>query len=192
MAQRGPSTPTCADIEALPSHLRGEIIDGQLVVMPRPRPRHARAATSLATSLQGPFDLGDGGPGGWWILLEPELHLDGPRIPIVPDLAGWRRERLPELPDEAAISLPPDWICEVLSPSTEKLDRGAKMETYGRHGVPWAWLVDPETEALEVFRNEGGRWGLQGTWRCDAVAPVPPFEAVALRLARLWGGVAPR
>src|SRR5829696_4191700 len=139
---------TYADLEAVPPGKVAELIGGQLYVMPRPAPRHANAAGRLQGKLSGPFDLGEGGPGGWWILPEPELHFPDPAAPgeidaVVPDVAGWRVERMPELPETAYCPLAPDWICEVLSPSTEKADRHEKMPLYAREGVRWAWLVDP-------------------------------------------------
>lgn len=175
-----------ADVEALPPHQRGEIVNGELYVLPRPRPRHAFSAGSLADELIGPFQKGRGGPGGWWILPEPELHLDAPGAPIDPDLAGWRRETLPVLPDDAAITVPPDWVCEVLSPSTEAYDRGPKMETYGRHGVEHAWLVDPDEHVLEVFRNDAGVWRADGRWHGEVIVRAAPFEAIEIELAMLW------
>lgn len=131
---------------------------------PRP-PRHARASTSLTGRLHGPFALGDGGPGGWWILDEPELHFPDPTEPgeedvVVPDLAGWRRERMPSLPKEAFFRLAPDWICEVLSQSTEGFDREGKMPVYAREGVRHAWLIDPVARTLEVHvLGARGVWG---------------------------------
>ncbi len=133
---------TYADIEALPANVVGEIVDGELFVMPRPRPLHANTAGNLREELRGPFQRGRGGPGGWWILPEVEIHLV-PDEPVVPDLSGWRRERMPALPASAKVTLSPDWICEVLSDSTEAHDRRDKMPLYARHGVAHVWLVDP-------------------------------------------------
>ncbi len=136
--------------------------------------------------LGAPFDLGVGGPGGWVILDEPELHL-GPRPDIIdPDLVGWRRERLPEVPDEAAITLAPDWVCEVISASTEAIDRGRKRRIYRREGVSHLWLLSPELRTLEVYRLENGRWTEVETWEGDAVVRAEPFEAIELPLAALW------
>lgn len=172
------------DLLAIPKHLVAEIINGQLVTQPRPASRHARAASSLGGELYGPFDRGKGGPGGWLLLDEPELHLHGDVL--VPDLAGWRRERMPELPDAAAFELAPDWICEVLSPSTEASDRAEKLPIYARERVTHVWLVDPVTQTLEVFGLDSGRWTLVGTWRDDAKVRVEPFAAVELELGALW------
>lgn len=175
---------TYDDLLAVPQHLVAEIIDGTLVTMPRPAALHARAASRLGAELDGPFDRGRGGPGGWILLDEPELHLRGDVL--VPDLAGWRRERMPELPDAAAFELAPDWICEVLSPSTAALDRAEKMPIYAREQVRHVWLVDPNARTLESYALEGARWVLLGAWRDDASVRAEPFADFALELAGLW------
>jgi len=175
---------TYDDLRAVPSHLVAEIIHGQLVTQPRPASRHAWATSSLGGELHGPFHRGKGGPGGWVLLDEPELHLHGDIL--VPDLAGWRRERMPQLPDAAAFELAPDWICEVLSPSTEASDRADKLPIYARERVAHVWLVDPLTQTLEALRLENGRWLLLGTWRDDAKVQVEPFAAIELELGVLW------
>jgi Uma2 family endonuclease len=177
-----------ADVEALPEHLVGEIIHGDLVVSPRPTPRHAQAASALAGSLYNPFGEGIGGPGGWWILDEPELRMgiDPEMEPLVPDLAGWRVERMPELPETAWFSVSPDWLCEVLSPRTAATDRADKMPFYARAGVRHAWLIDPLLETLEVYRLDGEGWRLVTTWRGDVTVSAEPFDAVPLDLSRLW------
>ena len=172
-----------ADLEALPDHLVGEIIDGELVVSPRPAARHARATSRLGIAL-GPFDAGVGGPGGWIILDEPELHLDADVL--VPDLAGWRRERMPEIPDVAAFTLAPDWVCETLSPSTGALDRARKLPIYARARVAHCWLVDPSLRTLEVYRREGDRWLLLATHEGDHQVRAEPFEALPIDLSLLW------
>jgi len=162
----------------------GEIIRGALVTRPRPAARHTRAASRLGNVL-GPFDLeGPNGPGGWVILIEPELHL-GADI-LVPDLAGWRRTRMPELPDVAAFELAPDWICEVVSPSTAAIDRAEKLPRYAESGVAHAWLVDPIARTLEVLRLERGHWVLAGTHHGDARVHAEPFDAVEIELGVLW------
>ncbi len=175
---------TYDDLLAVPKNLVAEIIDGTLVTMPRPASRHAWASSSLGGELHGPFMRGKGGPGGWVLLDEPELHLHGDVL--VPDLAGWRRERMPELPDATAFELAPDWICEVLSPSTAATDRAEKMPIYARERVGYTWLVDPTARTLEAFRLEDARWVLLGTWRDDTAVRVAPFEAFELELAGLW------
>jgi Uma2 family endonuclease len=183
---------TYADLEAVSPNKVAELIAGVLHVMPRPAPKHARASSVLGGELVGPFDRGRGGPGGWWILDEPELHFPDPTLigevdALVPDLAGWRRERMPELPDEEAFfTLAPDRICEVLSKSTADVDRGQKMPVYAREGVREAWLVDPIERTLEVFAlASGARWVAAGVHRGDARVRVPPFEAVELDLSAL-------
>jgi Uma2 family endonuclease len=171
------------DILRLPEHVVGEIFDGDLVVSPRPAIPHASATTGLGSDLYGPFRRGRGGPGGWWILFEPELHI-GADI-AVPDLAGWRCERLPVLPQSAWFDLPPDWLCETLSPRTARLDRTVKLPRYARWGVRHVWLLDPGARTLEVFRLEGERWVLAGTFG-DGPVRAEPFDAVELDLSALW------
>jgi Uma2 family endonuclease len=129
--------------------------------------------------------MGRGGPGGWWLLYEPELHLA--EDTVVPDVAGWRRARMPKPPSEIAFTLAPDWVCEVVSPSTERIDRASKLGIYAREGVHHAWLVNPIARTLEVFRLEAGRWVLIGTHADDALVRAEPFEAVEMDLLHLWG-----
>ena len=131
-----------------------------------------------------PFHRGVGGPGGWWILDEPELHF-GEQV-VVPDLAGWRRERMPVMPEEAYFSLAPDWICEVLSPSTTRIDRGRKLRIYAEAGVPHAWLVNPQDRTLEVLRLRDGAWTIVAVWEDAAVVRAEPFEAMELDLGSFW------
>lgn len=175
---------TYDDLLAVPETMIAEIISGVLVTQPRPASLHTRASSRLGMELGGPFDRGKGGPGGWILLDEPELHLHGDIL--VPDLAGWRRERMPELPDATAFELAPDWICEVLSPSTAATDRAEKMPICARERVAHMWLVDPIARTLEACRLESGHWVLLGTWRDNAKLRVEPFEAVELELAGLW------
>jgi Uma2 family endonuclease len=175
---------TYEDLLAVPKHLVAEILHGVLVTQPRPAAKHARASSVLGVELGGPFDRGKGGPGGWVLLDEPELHLHGDIL--VPDLVGWRRERMPEIPDAAAFELAPDWVCEVLSPSTAATDRAEKMPIYARERVPHLWLVDPIARTLEGLRLDGARWTLLGTWRDGAKVRVEPFETFELELAGLW------
>lgn len=164
-----------------------EIIDGELSLMPRPRLEHARSAGELHGELRGPFDRGRGGPGGWLILPEPELRLGLLPDVLVPDLAGWRRERLPEgFITGAFAAVAPDWCCEVLSPSTEKVDRGRKLAIYHREGVRHVWLVSPVLRSVEVYRRADIGWLLLATFEGDAVVRAEPFDAVPLDLAGLW------
>ena len=175
---------TYEDLLSVPENRIAEILDGELVTQPRPASRQARAASSLGGELYGPFDRGRGGPGGWIILDEPELHLHGDVF--VPDLAGWRRSRMPELPDAPAFELAPDWVCEVLSPSTAGVDRAQKMPIYARERVAHAWLVDPIAKKLEAFLLDDARWVVLGTWRNDAKARIEPFGDIELELVWLW------
>jgi Uma2 family endonuclease len=175
---------TYDDLVRLPDHLVAEIVNGELHASPRPAFRHAHAESSLAAMVGRPYDHGRGGPGGWWIASEPELHLS--EDVLVPDLAGWRRTRLPRAPATAYVSLAPDWLCEVLSPSTTRLDRAQKLGIYGREGVAHAWLIDPVAQTLEVFGLEGGRWVLLATHAGDAIVRAEPFVEVDLELALLW------
>ena len=174
-----------AELEQLPPNVVGEIIAGKLYVSPRPRVVHGRAAGQLFREL-APFDLkpGQEGPGGWVFLPEPELHLGGDVL--VPDVAGWRRERMPELPDVVGVELAPDWLCEVLSPSTEALDRARKMAVYAREGVKHLWLADPRIQSLEVYRLENGRWLLLGTHTGSDKVQAEPFEVLPIDLSSLW------
>jgi Uma2 family endonuclease len=184
MARKPGGPATYDDILALPEHVVGEIIDGELIVSPRPRPVHALATTVLGTDIHGPYHRGRGGPGGWWILFEPELHFRA--NVLVPDLAGWRRERMPTLPTEAWFTLAPDWVCETLSPSTAVVDRTRKLKIYGKERVPFVWLVDPAARTLEVLRLEGESWIVAGNYGGDEKVHAPPFEAIELDLSALW------
>jgi Uma2 family endonuclease len=179
------SPATYDDLLQVPDHLIAEILGGDLYASPRPALPHAHAASALAGDLHHPFGRGRGGPGGWWILFEPELHLSWDVF--VPDLAGWRRDRLPRLPDTAAMALAPDWVCEILSPSTARLDRAVKMPLYAREGVRHLWLIDPAARTLEVFRLEGTNWLLVGVHAGESVVRVEPFAAIEIELAALWG-----
>jgi len=185
MVARTSSRPaTYRDLEALPPNMVGEIVYGVLYANPRPALPHAAAASALGEELGPPFKRGKGGPGGWVILFEPELHL-GEDV-IVPDLAGWRRERMPEMPATAFATLAPDWACEVLSPSTSKLDRGAKLPVYAREQVGHVWLVDPMEQYLEVLRLDGESYRIVATHVADAKVRAQPFDALELDLTVLW------
>ncbi len=175
---------------AVPDHQRAEIVDGTLYVSPRPAPRHANALSVLGGELNGAFQRGRGGPGGWWILHEPELVLV-PLEPIAPDLAGWRVERMPALPETAYFELPPDWICEVLSRSTESVDRTKKLPLFAAAGVPHVWLVDPIARSLEVHTlGDNGRWRDVRIYEGNARVRAEPFTAIELDLSGLWSGPA--
>lgn len=176
---------TYQDIIDLPENMVGEIIHGQLHTHPRPAPRHARACSALGGLIGGPFDFGGNGPGGWWILDEPELHLGG--HVLVPDIAGWRRETMPELPETAWFEVAPEWACEILSPSTARTDRILKMPLYAEQGVQHCWLVDPELKTLEIYRlGSDGYWTLIATLKDDDPVRQPPFEMIEFPLDMLW------
>jgi Uma2 family endonuclease len=192
-ARKRPPRATYADLEAVPDRFVAELIGGVLHVMPRPAPRHARASSKLGIKIGRSFDEGEGNPGGWWILDEPELHFPDPEAPgepevLVPDLAGWTIDRMPEVPeDKAYFDLAPDWICEVLSKSTDDYDRNEKMPIYAREGVRYAWLVDPVAKTLEVYvLGVRRRWNKPQIHRDAARVRVPPFDAVELDLSSLW------
>lgn len=171
----------------VPDHLVAEILDGELYASPRPAVPHARAASVLGTEILAPFDREGGGahgPGGWWILYEPEIHLQDDIV--VPDLAGWRRSRLPALPEAAFLTNPPDWVCEVVSPKTERMDRGKKRLLYARERVSHLWLLSPAARTLEVFRLSGESWTLVPTFEGDETIHAEPFDAVGLDMSRWW------
>jgi Uma2 family endonuclease len=178
---------TYEDVLRAPPHQVAELIHGVLYTQPRPAPRHSLAIAGITQVLRSPFDRGNGGPGGWVILLEPELHLSGDVL--VPDLAAWRRERMPKLPGTAFIELAPDWICEVLSPGNAHFDRGIKMPRYAAAGVTFAWLLDPIEKTLEVFKltsTRPAKWVLQNTFSgADPIYPEP-FDALPFELDVLW------
>lgn len=186
MAEPVTRNATYEDLLRLPEHVTGEILDGDLYAMPRPRARHAKTETRVSRDLD-PFDRQPGSPGGqggWCILIEPELHLG--RDVVVPDLAGWRRERMPTVPDVAAFDLAPDWACEIVSPRTASIDRVLKMRIYAREHVGYVWIIDPEAHTLEVFRLDGDRWILASSHSGNGEVRAGPFDAVALEMGRWW------
>ena len=173
------------DLYTIPENMTGEIIDGDLIVTPRPRRTHVHTASILSSELIQPFYFGrGGGPGGWIIYTEPEIEL-GEHV-LVPDLAGWRKERLSILSESASISVPPDWICEIPSPSTARTDKVRKMPIYGEFGVSHIWLVDPLAKTLDAFRLESGKWLLVGSFAEDDKVRVEPFHEVEIELGSLW------
>jgi Uma2 family endonuclease len=185
MSQPAPDRATYADIVALPEGVVGELIGGALYTQPRPAGPPCLVASGLGIDLGGPFDRGRGGPGGWFIVDEPELHFD--EDVLVPDLAGWRVERLPaDARTQAFFTIPPDWIAEVASPSTTQKDRLLKVPIYAARGVKHLWLVEPVDCRIEAYALENARWVWIGTWADDGAAAIPPFDAVPLDLTRLW------
>lgn len=181
---------TRADLEPLPETVVGEIIDGVLYVFPRPRARHSDILTMIAASLKFPFQLGRDGPGGWWILAEPGIELPG-SPEVVPDVAGWRRERMPSLPEADPLRVPPDWVCEIFSPTTRAYDLRVKRPFYASVGVRHLWYVDLETRTLTISELIGRRWTELGIHLEDEVVRAPPFEQAQLRLAEWWAGAVP-
>ena len=175
---------TYQDVLDAPEHRVAEIVDGTLYTHPRPAMPHALASSYLGDELVSPFGKGRGGPGGWWIIDEPELHL-GEDI-LVPDLAGWRRERMAELPETAYVTLAPDWVCEVLSASTRRLDLHGKRPIYAREAVPYLWLVDPVDRTLEAFELHDGQWLLIASAKDDDPISIRPFDAITFSLGDLW------
>ena len=175
---------TYQDVLDAPPHQVAEIVGGALYTNPRPAAPHALAASALEIDLGSAFQFGRGGPGGWWIIVEPELHLRDDIL--VPDLAGWRRARMPSYPETAYFTIAPDWVCEILSPSTRKLDLEAKRPVYAREGVRHLWLVDPAERTLEAFELTAAKWTRIATAADDEPVRVAPFEAVSFNLADLW------
>jgi Uma2 family endonuclease len=184
MGEKKPAT--YEDLVALPFPYVGEIVGGELYASPRPAFAHTRAASVLGMKLGGPFDQGIDGPGGWLILFEPELHF-GAEV-LVPDFAAWRRERLPQAlgPRTPYFTLAPDWVCEVVSPSTARLDRTRKKYCYAREGVKHFWILDALARTLETFRVEDGKWVDAGSYGGDERIRAEPFDAVELPLEALW------
>lgn len=173
-------------LEVLPEGLTGEVLNGQLYTQPRPSGPHGRVSFKLASRIDGPYDEGLGGPGGWWIFIEPEVHLVRDVEVVVPDLAGWRREHMPLPPKDHRFEATPDWICEILSPSTGNKDRRIKLPLYAHYGVSYAWLIDPNKRTLETYRLVASDWIETGRFADTDQVAAPPFESAAIELAGLW------
>ena len=187
MSTTKPSTkpPTLADLDALPPGIVGEIIEGVLYTMTKPRMRHQRTTRMIGGRVGEPFDNGIGGPGGWWIVTEPGIEL--PNTPeIAPDVAGWRRERMPEMPGDEPIRMVPDWVCEILSKNTRRHDHLVKMPYYAKIGVAYAWVADSEARVLVTYRLESGAWRMIGTYSNETEARIEPFDMVPLNVADWW------
>jgi Uma2 family endonuclease len=176
---------TYDDLERIPDSFVAEIAGGELHASPRPAFPHADAGTALGGLIVPPFGWGRGGPGGWWIVDEPELHL-GSDV-LVPDCAGWRRVRVPRRPDTPYCAVAPDWLCEIVSPSTAAFDRVNKLAIYARERVLHAWLIDPIARTLEVLELQAGHWSIVATHSGGELVRAAPFDAVELELARFWG-----
>lgn len=182
-----PLQPTLYEqLVALPANLTGEIINGRLYAQPRPASPHTLAGSGLGSDLYSAYHRGRGGPGGWWILDEPEVHFIRDTEVLVPDIAGWRRERMPRLPRDHRFEVAPDWVCEILSPSTAKTDRVIKMPVYAHYAVAYLWLVDPLAHTLEAFALRDGRWSIIGLFQDEALVSVEPFQEIVLELGALW------
>lgn len=177
---------TYEDLEAVPETMVAELIDGDLIVSPRPASPQARATIALGSSLIGTFDGPRGGADAakWWMLFEPELHLG--RNVLIPDIAGWRRDRMPRLLNVTAFTQAPDWACETPSPSTGAVDRGRKMSVYAREGVRHLWIIDPIARTLEVYRLDGERWIVASTHSGNDPITAEPFDAVTLDPSDWW------
>ena len=186
MAEPARKKATYEDLYSIPENTTGEIINGELVVTPRPSRKHTSAASSLGFEIGPAYQFGRGGPGGWIIIIEPEISF-GEDI-LVPDLAGWKEERFPEEEPHNWISVTPDWICEVLSPGTHRRDKMEKMPIYARHEVSYFWLLDPVVKTLDVFRLQYGEWVVAGLFVEDAKLRAEPFTEIEITLSDLWLG----
>ena len=176
---------TYEDLIKVPDIMVAELIEGELYAWPRPARSHARAASRLGMIIGPPYDLGQGGPGGWWIVVEPELHFG--RNVLVPDLGGWKRDRVPEYPDAGKCEIAPDWACEILSPSTARVDRVKKLPIYARAEVPWVWIIDPVEQTLEVKKLTSGKYPDAALHGGDEKIHAEPFTEIEIDLAVIWG-----
>jgi Uma2 family endonuclease len=184
MSETARKLATYADISHLPEGENVEIIAGEIIVSPRSKPAHGLAQAALSWSVAGPFGFRDD-PGGWWIVVEVEVEL-GRHDVYIPDLAGWRRARVPIFPDDRPVTVVPDWVCEVLSPSTGRIDRVKKAHGYLEGGVPFFWIVDLEGRVLEAFEARDGSWVRLGAWGDGDSARIPPFDAVEIAISPLF------
>lgn len=175
---------TYDDLLAAPPAYKAELIFGELILQPQPKARHQAGLSALGMVIGPPFQRGVGGAGGWWIVYGPELHL-GDDV-VVPDFGGWRRERLPDLPEGHVFEVAPDWVCEVLSPSTTMRDRNEKADIYAAAGVRHYWIIDPDSPLLEAFENQDGRWLRLKAFGPDDSVTAPPFGEVPFVLKTLW------
>jgi Uma2 family endonuclease len=186
MAEAARRLATWEDLLATPDDGRThEILSGQIEGLPRPLPRHGRSQGQLYARLSGPFDPGEGGPGAWWLIIEPDVRLS-PHDIVAPDLAGWRRERVPDFPETRPIDLAPDWVCEIVSPRDGGRDRVRKADLYLRSSVPFYWILDPTERTLEAFAARDGAWLRLGAWADDDSPRIPPFEAIEIDVGGLF------
>jgi Uma2 family endonuclease len=187
MAARARGHATYEDLLRAPENMIAELVDGDLFTSPRPGGPHTSFGSQLLMDVGPPYDRGRGGPGGWLIVYEPEVHLELNRLVLVPDLAGWRRERMPRIPRDHRFLVPPDWVCEVLSPSTYRLDRSRKLPVYADYGVRHAWIADPIERFVEIYRLENEHWVLLHTYGGEDRFRAEPFEEVEIDLGSIWG-----
>jgi Uma2 family endonuclease len=185
MAARTREWATYQDLLRAPDNLIAELVDGELFFSPRPAGPHNRFASALGFRVGGQYD--HGGPGGWWIVYEPEVHLAINKRAVVPDLAGWRRERMPMYPEDHRYTVVPDWICEVLSPSTYRWDRETKLPLYAQYEVPWVWYVEPVKRYIEIMQLANGDYTLIAKYEGDAKFRAEPFTDIEIDLGSIWG-----
>jgi Uma2 family endonuclease len=185
MAARLRDHATYEDLLRVPENMVAELIEGELYASPRPAGLHTNAMSVLGAIIGRAYQLKIGGPGGWWILDQPELHFR--HNVLVPEVCGWRRQRMPELPKDHIFSVVPDWVCEVTSPANGRIDRLKKMPIYAREGVGHAWLVEPEQQVLELYRRENSSWLLVATYGDHAIVRAEPFEAIEIDMTLVWG-----
>ena len=186
-AERQRPTTTVDEWLREPAEKRYELIDGDLIEKAAPDFSHGSAQAGLIAHLHPWFHQRDGGdrPGGWWIASEVDVVLDDNGFR--PDIAGWRRERVPEMPKTRPVRVRPDWICEIVSESNATTDTIKKLRRYHQAGVPHYWLLDPATRTLAVYRHAAE--GYQSVLVAEAgeTARAEPFEAIELRIAALFG-----
>jgi Uma2 family endonuclease len=185
MNATSPAKATYDDLLKVPENLIAELIDGDLYSWQRPAGTHLDTSSVLGMIIGLPYRIGDGGPGGWWILNKPELHL-GENV-LVPALAGWRRARMPELPCDHRFVIEPDWVCEMISTASARVVRGKKMRIYAKCGVPWLWLVNPDYRTLEPYKLISGFWTSRCAFTGDDVVRAEPFPEAEIDLASIWG-----
>ncbi len=189
MSEPAKKKATYEDLYGIPENMIGEIIDGELIVHPRPSRKHIYASSVLGGKINPSYQFGSGGPGGWIILDEPEVQLG--EHTLVPDLAGWKMERFPVEEETNSITVAPDWVCEILSPGTVRTDKIQKMPIYARHAVGHFWLIDPIAMTMDVFKLGDSKWVLLGSFAENDKVRAEPFQEVEFNLGELWLGSRP-